>query len=330
MVCRRAFRLRGVVVIHYRTIRNYDPPSLVEIWNEAFVGRGATQLRNASPLERHVFSKPYFDPAGLIVALEGDVRVGFAHAGFGPNGTESALAHTTGVTCMIGVRPAYRRRGIGSELIERCETYLKKAGARTLYAGQLRPWSPFYFGLYGGSDFPGFLASDEAAAPFLEYHGYGASDTCLVFQRRLDQALNISDGRIAALRRRFNVRMVPRAGITTWWQECILTPLETIDFRLEETVTGRLAGRAEIWEMEGYSWRWGAPASGILSLQIREDLRRQGLGKFLMLHMLRHLQEQYFGLVEVQTMERNQPAVKLCRALGLEQVDVGRLYRRDR
>ena len=101
-------------VVEYRTFHNDDPPGLAEIWNEALTGRGAAQLRNSSPLERLAFAKPYFDPTGLIVALDGNSRVGFAHAGFGPNPREAALAHASGVTCLTAVRPAYRRRGIGT------------------------------------------------------------------------------------------------------------------------------------------------------------------------------------------------------------------------
>jgi ribosomal protein S18 acetylase RimI-like enzyme len=177
---------------------------------------------------------------------------------------------------------------------------------------------------------PGFLASDEAAAPFLEYQGYRASDTCMVFQRRLEQQVNVADGRFAGLRKKFHVRMVPRSGVATWWQECVLGPLEPLDFRLEEAASGRMVARAEVWEMEGFSARWGKPSAGVLSLQVREDVRRQGLAKFLLMHILRYLQEQYFGICEIQAMERNQAAVKLFQTLGFEQVDFGRLYRLDR
>jgi ribosomal protein S18 acetylase RimI-like enzyme len=317
-------------VVQYRNFRNDDPPGLVEIWNETFLSRGCVQLRHGAALERFVFSKPFFDPAGLIVAVEGPALVGFAHAGFGCNNAESAMSTSAGVTCAVGVRPAYQHRGIGSELLGRCEEYLLSKGARTLFAGPMRPTNPFYFGLYGGSDQPGFLASDTAAAPFMEYQGYGAWSTCLVYQRRLDQPVNVTDGRFAALRKKYDLRVVPRTSTGTWWQECVLGPLEPLEFRLEETSTGRPVARAEVWEMEGFSWRWGLPSVGILNLLTREDVRRQGLAKFLMVNLIRYLQEQYFGLVEVQAMERNQPAVKLFQSLGFEQVDFGRVYKRER
>jgi ribosomal protein S18 acetylase RimI-like enzyme len=316
-------------VIQYRSFRNDDPPGLVEIWNDAFPGRGAVRLRHSSPLERYVFCKPYFDAAGLIVAVEDGARVGFVHAGFGPNSSETALSFASGVTCVLGVRSSHRRRGIGSELLARAEAYLRAKGSRTFFAGAMRPVNPFYLGLYGGSELPGFLDSDKAAAPFLESHGYQPVDTALVFQRALDRPAAIVDGRFPGIRRRFEVRVVPRVGVRSWWQECVLGFIEPLEFRLDEVVSGQPAARAEVWEMEGFSWRWGVPAVGILDLAVRENFRRQGLAKFLVAHILRYLQEQYFGVVEVQTMQRNQPAVNLYRALEFEQVDFGRVYRRE-
>src|SRR5262249_54118619 len=134
-------------MVYYRTFRNTDPPGVVEVWNDGFTGRGAVRLRTSTPLEHHVFAKPYFDPKGLIVALEGGEPAGFAHAAFGSNDIETAIDSTQGVTCCIGVRPAFRRRGIGTELLRRCEAYLRERGTQNLHMGVTRPVDPFYFGL---------------------------------------------------------------------------------------------------------------------------------------------------------------------------------------
>lgn len=315
-------------MIHYRGFRNNDPPGLVEVWNDAFTGRGVVQLRHSSPLERYAFGKPYFDPAGLFVAEENGVRVGFAHAGFGPNPTEDALSTAAGVICLVGVRPSHQRQGIGTELLHRCETYLRDRGAQTLFAGPQRPLNPFYFGVYGGSDSPGFLASDLAAAPFFKARGYLPEGSCLVFNRNLNQPLSVVDTRFPAMRRAYEVRVLPRGGIANWWRECTLGPIEILEFRLEETATRKLAARAGVWEMEGFSWRWGVPAVGLLDLTVREDARRQGLGKYLLTSVLRYLQDQYFGVVEAQVAEHDQAGVKVLQSTGFAQVDVGRIYRK--
>lgn len=316
-------------MVHYRSFRNDDPPRLAQIWNDAFNGRGAVHLRHSNPLERHAFAKPYFDAAGLILAEDDNVPVGFVHGGFGSNEQENAIDPSKGVICLVAVRPAYRRRGIGTELLRRGEAYLREHGAKTLHAGLMKPWNPFYLGLYGGSDLPGILSSDFEAAPFFEHHQYHPLEKCLVFQRRLDDVINIADGRFAAFRRRFEMRILPQVAISSWWQECSLGLVEPVEFRLEEKGNNKPIARATAWEMEGFSWRWNQPTVGIVDLQVRENLRRQGIGKFLMTQILRYLQDQFFGLVEVQVMEQNQPAVQLVRGVGFVQVDVGRMYQKD-
>jgi ribosomal protein S18 acetylase RimI-like enzyme len=315
-------------VVQYRSFRNTDPPGIVEIWNESFTARGGAKLRHASVLERHVMAKPYFDPDGLIVAEDNNTVVGFAHAGFGPNQRETVLAKSNGVLYTLAVRKTFRHKGVGTELLKRAEAYLKERGAQTLHAGMLRPLTPYYFGLYGGADLPGFLASDPEAAPFLEGRGYKPWDTCLVFQRHLDQPINIADGRFANLRRRFDVRILPRIALGTWWQECVLGLVEPVEFRLEEKVSGKPVARATAWEMEAFSCTWNQPAVGILDVGVRDDLRRQGLGKFLLAQLLRYLQDQYFGICEVQSLEQNQVAAGLFRSVGFEQVDIGRIYKK--
>lgn len=316
-------------VVQYRSFRNDDPPRLVQIWNDAFNGRGAVHLRHSNPLERHALAKPYFDPAGLILAEEDHVPVGFIHAGFGPNEREDAIDPSKGIVCLIAVRPAYRRKGIATELLRRGEAYLDEHGARTIYAGLLRPFNPFYLGLYGGSDLPGILTSDFEAAPFFEHHHYHPLDKCLIFQRRLDDVINIADGRFANFRRQFEMRIMPQVTLNSWWQECTLGLVEPVEFRLEEKANNKLVARATAWEMEGFSWRWNQPTVGIMDLFVRENMRRSGVGKFLLTQILRYLQDQFFGLIEVQVMEQNLPAVQLVRGLGFVQVDVGRLYQKD-
>lgn len=316
-------------MVQYRSFRNTDPPRLVEVWNDAFTSRGAVKLRHSSPLDNYVFSKPYFDRDGLILATEDDGScVGFVHAGFGPNADESALSYAAGVTCLLGVRSANRRRGIGSELLRRAEAYLRAAGAGALFAGPMRPMNPFYFGLYGGCELPGFLSSDTACDPFLRKHGYQPDDATLVLHRQLIRPVNVVDGRFAELRQKYDVVIAPSAGVASWWRECVLGPLELIEFRLEEKGTGVIVARTRAWEMEGFGLRWNLPTVGLLEVETQPNLQRKGLAKFLLAQILRYLQDQFFGLVEIQAPQGNEAALALFKGLGFEQVDVGKLYRK--
>ena len=314
-------------MIHYRTFRNGDPPGLAKVWNQSFLGRGAVRLQGPAWMEYFLFSKPYFDPEGLIIATSEDQIVGFVWPGFGPNDTESALDPRTGIVCLLGVAPAHRGQGIGSELLRRAEAYLREHGSEELFAGPMYPLNPYSFGLYGGSYSPGFLDSDPQARSFFEHKGYAVESTCLVFQRSLRQALNITDGRFAAHRLRYEIHANPFQG-TTWWQECILGPIELHEYRLQDKLTGRTAARALMWEMETYAARWNEHAIGISDIVVPAELRRLGLAKFLLAQVLRYLQDQFFTAVEIQTRADNDPAINLLAGLGFEQVDTGHIYRK--
>jgi ribosomal protein S18 acetylase RimI-like enzyme len=313
-------------VIEYRTFRNTDPPGLAAIWNESFTGRGAVQLRHSMPLETFVFSKPYFDPAGLVIAWDGANPVGFAHSGFGSDAVGSALSKANGVICAIGVLPAYRRRGIGTELLMHSERYLWSNGAQRLVAGPRAPVDPFYFSLYGGSKLPGFLASDAEAEPFLGRHAYKAQEKTLILQRELGAKVDQADGRFAALRRQFDVRIVPRGGKMSWWQECVVGPVEPVDFQLEEKGTGRMVARVCLWEMESFGSRWSQSSVGIMDVEVIPELRRRGVAKYLLLQTMRYLQDQYFALTEVQVPATNAEALAFFQDSGFTQVDVGKFY----
>jgi GNAT superfamily N-acetyltransferase len=299
------------------------------VWNAACTGRGSVQLRHSSPLEHYVFAKPYFEPAGLIVAMDGATTVGFAHAGFGPNAERSGLSTDKGVTCLVGVIPSHRRRGIGSELLRRCEDYLRQRGTTELYAGGMAPMNPFYLGIYGGGNSPGFLLSDAAAEPFLARHGYRTHESCQVFHCKLNHSYNVVDARFSNMRNRFDIRAQARGRPTSWWQAAILGPLEMLEFSVEEKTTHEVLGRVSVWEMEGFSHRWNESALGLVDAEVREDMRKQGLGKYLFSQALRYLRDQYFTLAELQIPERSEAGRKLCQSLGFKQVDTGRIYRKS-
>jgi GNAT superfamily N-acetyltransferase len=316
-------------VIQYRPFLNTDPPGLVEVWNASFTGRGAAALRSPTLLEYFVFAKPYFDPAGLIVAADDGGRVvGFVLAGFGPSETGAGLDLSSGLVSLLAVAPTHRKNGIGSELAARAEDYVRRRGARTLWAGPMAPMNPFTFGVYGGSQSAGLLESDVLARPFFERRGYRPEETRLVFQRRLDKPPVTADPRFAACRQRFEIQVGPRSG-TTWWQECTFGPLELHDYRLTDKATGRWVARASLWEMETYAATWNEHAVGVAELETAPDARRRGLAKFLMAQILRHLHEQFFTLAEIQAAEANAPALDLIRKLGFTQVDRGVRLRRE-
>jgi ribosomal protein S18 acetylase RimI-like enzyme len=315
-------------VIEYRRFRNTDPPGLAEVWNDALTERGAVRLRNSSPLERYTFSKLFFDASGIIVAHEGGQTVGFVHAGLGATADGSALDPHAGVTCMLAVRSSHSGRGIGTELLKRSEEYLRGLGCTRLYAGPLAPLNPFYFGLYGGSDLPGFLASDSKADAFFSKRGYTVCRTVKVLQRRLSVPVKIFDARLVGHRQRFELLEDAASRLGSWWQYNLFNGSEPRVFSLLDKTTDDYAAQATLCEMEGFSYRWNQAALGVLDWYVKPPLKRQGLGRFLLAQILRKAQDEMFDVVELQIPSDNEPAWKLCLGLGFEQVDVGRMYER--
>jgi GNAT superfamily N-acetyltransferase len=226
------------------------------------------------------------------------------------------------------VRPPFRRRGIGAALLERAEDYLAAHGTVEGHAGPHRPRNPFYFSLYGGSDQTGFLDSDPNAAPFFEKRGYRCTRTSLVFQRRLTGALVPPDPRFAGLRRQFELRFLPTASVGSWWQDCVLGLVEPVEFRLEDRRSGQAAARIVVWEMDGFNRRWNYLSAGIYEFFVRSDLRRQGVGRFVVGQMMSLIREQEFGIVEVHVDEDNLGVAAFFRGLGFEPVDQARTFQK--
>jgi ribosomal protein S18 acetylase RimI-like enzyme len=309
-------------VAEYRTFRNTDPPGLVEVWNDTFTGRGAVRLPSSSLLERHLFAKPTFDPAGLVLAWNDGACVGFACAGTCPGEGD------VGVTALVGVRPAFQRRGIGRELLRRCEEYLTAQGARLLHGGGHGAACPLTMGLYGGSEPSGFLCSDPAAEPFFVAAGYRIERRRLVLQRALDEQVRFFDPRFAVLRQRFEVQFGPPRSLQSWRRECLYGAVDPLQAVVTDRQSGAVAGRALVWDMEGFSLRWQRPAAGILDFVVEPPFRRQGLAKYFMVHVLRLLQEQFFAVAEMH-LDAHADTLGFLQQAGFAQVDTGQIYVKD-
>ena len=314
-------------MVQYRTFRNADPPGLAHVWNEAFTGRGAVRLANSTPLEQFVFAKPTFDREGLIVAeVDGD-PVGFAHAALGPAPQEGC--QQAGVICALGVKVAFQEQGIGTRLLVLAEQHLRDKGAQQLYAGGFYPLNPFYLGLYGGSESPGFLRSDRQAEPFFLRHGYHVAQTIRVLQRPLSQPFKVFDPRFANLKCRFDLRVDYPRKLGGYWQECVLGPIEPLEFLLIDRQTAQPASRALLWDMEGFGARWRAASVGLLDFEVYPDYRRKGLGKLFLSYIMRQVQDQFFQVVEVHLHQDNAMALQFVKSLGFEQVDTGQVFVKD-
>ncbi|MBS0209827.1 MAG: GNAT family N-acetyltransferase [Planctomycetes bacterium] len=315
-------------MIAYRPFLNSDPPYLSEIWRTQSPERGLMQPMSVDLWDSLVFAKPYFDRNGLIVAVDGERPVGFAHASFGPSDDGYDVSTDLGVTSLVMVRANYQRRGIGCELIARSEEYLRSRGAKMLYAGGIKPLNGFYLGLYGGSELPGVLESTPRAQQLFRSVGYEEIDRVIVFQRELATFRPTVDRKQLTLRRRFCVRYQSDPPARDWWEANTFGPFDRLRFELTSNETKAAVGSATFWNMQSLSASWGVHAVGMIDVEIADCERRQGLATFLIGESLKHLGELGFSLVEVQTMQHNAPARALYNKLGFRQVDTGSVLRK--
>jgi GNAT superfamily N-acetyltransferase len=314
-------------VIQYRTFRNTDSPVVVELWGACLSGRRVVPIQSSTLLEFFILAKPYFDPAGLILAFDDTQPVGLAHAGFIADASGTAIDTSTGIICTLIVHPSRRRQGIGSELLRRAEEYLRGRGARTLLAGPLAPDNAFNFALYGGCTSPGFLVSDALAGPFFEKHGYQVERTAGLFQRSLARMQVPNDPRFAAIRQKYDIIAAPYHG-AGWWRESVLGPVEAVEYRLQEKGSEKVAARSILWDMETFVAQWGQSCVGLIDLVVEPSLRRQGLARYLLAQVLRHLRDQPFQLFEAQALLDDTAMLGLLTGLGFQQVETGQRFRR--
>ncbi len=314
-------------MLQYRPFLNTDPPRIVEIWRAYPPSRSRVQSVSVDVLERHVFSKPYFDRQGLIMALDDDLPVGFVHAGFGASEDQRTLDKSKGVTAMIMVLPHPRQDEILEELLGRSEQYQAEQGAREIYGGGCSPLNPFYIGLYGGCQIPGILSSDPELVQLYERSGYEASCRKRVLQRQLAGFRPKIDRAQMLIRRKYRIEPALDPAVRSWWEACTYGNASRTMFRIFPRQSDESVGEVIFWDMEPLASSWGVHANGLLHLDVSAD-DAESLATFLVGEAFRQIQSQGVKLVEVQCDESDQPALAFYQSLGFEEVDCGTVYRK--
>jgi len=283
----------------------------------------------AAVLEQLVFSKAYFDPEGFLVALADGVPVGFAHAGFGANDEQTALATELGTTYQLQLRADHRNEALADELLGRAENYLRSRGAQVTYAGGIRPLNAFYLGLYGGSELPGVLTSDATFAAACRRGGYREIDRVVVLQLDLAHFRPPFSRQLRQLRREMTLVEHYNPPAASWWEACTIGDFERLQFALQPAGGSEPQARVEFWDIEPLSTAWGVPTAGMLDLEVSGVRRRQGLATFLLGETFERLRARGIVRVEAQTMQQNAPAIALYEKFGFSRVDQGIVYRKD-
>jgi len=315
-------------MLRFRTFLNCDPPAIAALWCNQPSRRGIARRVTTGLLEQLVISKLYFDPEGLIVAVDESGLVGFVHAGFGPNEDFSDIDFDLGVTCMLMVAPHVDRQAVAGELLSRSEDYLRGRGSKVLYAGAIYPLNPFYLGLYGGSELPGVLESDTEALEVYSRAGYEEIDRCVVLQRELQGFRPMVDRRQLKLKREYRIQVDSSALAANWWDACSNGCIERTRFDIRPADGGPSCGGLSYWSVEPLGSSWGIHLAGLSQVEVVRGMRELGLATYLNGEVLRQLQLAGARVVEAQTMKDNTMALGLYRKLGFQQVDHGLVMRK--
>jgi ribosomal protein S18 acetylase RimI-like enzyme len=314
----------------FRPYRNSDSPALAALWN-----RGAPPSAVARPLTVHEFDfqvvgGPCFEAAGLIVAEQEGRLIGFAHAGFGPETIRSRplyLSYALGTVGMLVVEPAVDDLALEDSLLAAAERYLLDRGARVLYAGGQYPLNPFYWGVYGGSEWAGILGSHDAFHRVVSRAGYQPVSGTVLLEADLSVPEPL-DRRGLLIRRQVRVEVIDDVLPASWWDNLAIGEFRPTLYRLLLRSDQTELARACTWDMAWSSRIDGRSRIGLIAMEVHPDHRRQGYGRFLMGEILKLAREQVVAVVAVQTGAANTAALGLYETLGFQPVETATLYRR--
>lgn len=318
-----------IAMLRYRSFRNTDPPALVDIWQSCAGQTGLRQPVTVDILEQFVLGRLYFDYEGMLLAWDDDRPVGFAHAGFGPDESEDHVVTELGTTCLILTRPDCNRAEVAAGLLSSSEEYLRRRGAKVLYAGGIKPLNAFYLGLYGGSELPGVLATDALECELLRSRGYREIDRTVVFHGDLHAFEAPTTRQQMQIRRRMHAETVQDPPARSWWEACTTGNFQLTQFELVAQQGGVSLAHALVRNMELVPMFGGSRSVGLLELWVEPQHRRQGLATFLLTEAFHQLSREGVTDVEVQTMQHNVAGMSLYRKLGFKEVNEGIVFRKD-
>jgi len=279
--------------------------------------------------DNHVISKLNFDAEGLIVAERDGRILGFAHAGFGtdePVGSQYRLNYGLGTLAMLVVEPEAPDPELEQGLVFAAERYLRRHGAQVIYAGGQFPLNPFYWGLYGGSEYAGILSSHTSFNRAVLRAGYEPVSETVLMEADLDQT-EVRDPRSPLIRRVARVEVIEDALPDSWWEALAIGDFQPTSFQLLAKSDDRELARATTWDMSWFGRDANRLGIGLMAMGVAPEHRRKGYGRHLVAEILRRSRSEMISRVALQTRATNTPALELYQSLGFAPCESSVLYR---
>lgn len=314
-----------------RPFRNTDVPALADLWNRGLPAFGVVRPLSPHELDALVFARIVFDRHGLIVAERDGDLIGFVHAGFGPvhpEGPSHRLDTRLGTIAMLVIAPGVDDPELEQDLVRAAEDYLRGRGAQVLYAGGQHPLDPFYWGLYGGSEFGGILGGHAAFHRAVGQAGYQPISRIAILERNLEQP-EPHDPRLAIWKTQGHVEFHEDVRPSGWWESLAIGMFRPTRVQVLDRQDGTVLAQATTWEIAGaVDVGDGHSRTAVIQVEVHPSHRRRGLGRFLLSEIAREARRQYADILSVQTPESNTAALGLYAGAGFVRVETATLYRK--
>lgn len=288
---------------------------------------GFAKQMSVSVFEQFVFSKPYFDRHGLLVAVDEEKGkpIGFVHAGFGANEHLTEISQELGVICMLQVKPEFSTESLRHQLLEAAENHLRNAGAKRIIAGPTPPYIPFYHGLCGSGELPGVVGENTELHATFQSAGYSPSEQFVVMDCDLTKLRPTVDRTQRQLAWKFEVRPTMDHVFDNWWETCAFGPIQRSQFEIIDKATQLTCGSLLWWDLEISGERQSTEVA-LSRVVIEGHRRRTGLATFLVSNSLKQLKSSGATLAEVQVSLSNQPGLEFFHTLGFTEIRRGTSY----
>jgi GNAT superfamily N-acetyltransferase len=260
-------------------IESYDHQYLqgmVDLYNAETAGEAHIAPLDPERFLNLVESKPYFDPAGLLIAREGASVVGWVHACVAAGSESHHHPELRVPQIRMLIYPRDRLR-VGAALVAEATAWLRRSGQQQFLAMHAQHGYPFYRGLWLGAEpmCPATLPHLQLA---FEVGGYRNTQESIFMVAELaarpqeappNTLLELAD---APAKMRHEPMRHSWAGFE---------PMTT-----SASADGEEVGSMGWVLLPQVAERLGAPAVNIWSLGVREQHRRKGIATALVSHAL--------------------------------------------
>jgi GNAT superfamily N-acetyltransferase len=228
-----------------------------------------------------VEQKSYFDPTGLLVALEEGQVIGWVHACLAAGSEPGHKPDQKKPRIRMLIFPRHRLK-VGQALVHEATNWLKKSGQLQFLALHAQVGYPFYRGLWLGGEpmGPVTLPHQQLA---LEVGGYKNTQESIFLTAAMPLAPPEHAATVAIEFETAGAVMAHQPMAESWIG---FSPMRTKAWR-----NGEEAGTIG-WVILPYLDRLGAPAMNIWGLGVKEPYRRQGIASALISQAMR----QSYGL----------------------------------